>query len=109
MIFQRGTVQLQTLYVFFVIEVAPKRMHVLGTTAHPSQVWITQQARQFPWAFADERRHFTHLIGDNNGKYHPVFDVVCQSEAIKVVRTPLRLPRANAFADRWVRSVREEC
>jgi transposase InsO family protein len=53
-------------------------------------------------------RTFTHLIRDNDGKYSSAFDAIFETEGIEIVRTPVRAPRANAYAERWVRSVREE-
>jgi putative transposase len=103
------TIALQTLYVLFFIEVGTRRVHVMGTTPHPSQLWATQQARQLMWKLATEGRSFTHLIHDNDGKYSTSFDAVFESEGVEVVHTPFRAPRANAYAERWVRSVRDEC
>lgn len=103
------TIRLQTLYVLFFIELGTRRVHVAGITAHPSQTWVTQRARQLQWDFQEQECAFTHLIRDNDSKYGAAFDAVFASEGIEVVRTPFRAPRANAYAERWVRSVREEC
>jgi hypothetical protein len=103
------TIALQTLYVLFFIEVGTRRVHVMGSTPHPSQLWVSQQARQLMWKLEAEGRAFTHLIHDNDGKYSTGFDVVFKSQGIEVLHTPFRAPRANAYAERWVRSVREEC
>jgi putative transposase len=103
------TLVLQTLYVLFVIEIGTRRMPVMGTTPHPSQHWATQQARQLLWKLDAERQSFTHLSHDKDGKYCTSFDVIFESEGVEVVRTPSRAPRTNAYAERWVRSVREEC
>jgi putative transposase len=70
---------------------------------------VTQQARQLVWSLPEQKQNFTHLIRDNDGKYGAAFDAVLASEGIEVVHTPVRAPRANAYAERWVRSVREEC
>ncbi|MEP7285565.1 MAG: integrase core domain-containing protein [Chloroflexota bacterium] len=78
----------------------------MGTTPHPSQFWVTQQARQLMWKLEGKGRSFTHLIRDNDGKFSIGFNAVFESEGIEVVRTPFRAPRANAYARR---SVREEC
>jgi putative transposase len=79
----------------------------MGITPHPTHQWVTQQARHLMWK--TEKSTFTHLIRDNDGKYGASFDAVFASERIEVVRTPLQAPRANAYAERWVRSIREEC
>jgi transposase InsO family protein len=103
------TVRLQTLYVFFFIEVGTRRIHLADVTAHPTQAWVTQQARQLLWNLQEQQLRFTHLIRDNDGKYGAAFDAVFASEEVELVHTPVRAPRANAYAERWVRSVREEC
>lgn len=79
----------------------------MGISPHPMQQWVTQQVRHLIWK--TEGTPSTHLIRDNDGKYGISFDAVFKSERIEVVRTPFRAPRANAYAERWVRSVREEC
>jgi putative transposase len=101
------TIRLQTLYVFFFIELATRRVHIMGITPHPTQSWVSQQARHLMWK--TEETKFTHLIRDNDGKYGASFDAVFRSEGIEIVRSPFRAPRANAYAERWVRSIREEC
>jgi putative transposase len=93
----------------FFIEVGTRRVHLADVTGHPTQAWVTQQARQFVWNLPTQKQRFTHLIRDNDGKYGAAFDAVFASEGIEVVHTPVRAPRANAYAERWVRSVREEC
>jgi putative transposase len=103
------TISLQTLYVLFFIEVGTRRVHITGTTPHPSQLWVTRQARQLMWKLDDEGRSFSHLIRDNDGKYSLSFDVVFESQGVEAVRIPFRAPRVNAYAERWVHSVREEC
>jgi putative transposase len=103
------TVALQTLYVLFFIEVGTRRVQVVGTTPHTSQHWMTQQAQQLLWTLESEGHSFTHLIRDNDGKYSLAFDAIVESTGIEDVHTPFRAPRANAYTERWVRSVREEC
>ncbi len=95
------TLRLQTLYVFFFIEVGTRRVHIAGITAHPTQAWVTQQARQFLWHLEAETFPPTHLIRDNDGKYSTGFDAVFASEGIELVRTPFHAPPANAYAERW--------
>jgi transposase InsO family protein len=79
----------------------------MGITPHPTEQWVTQQARHLMWQ--TEKLTFTHLIRDNDCKYGASIDTVFMSEGIEIVRTPTRAPRANAYAERWVRSVCEEC
>lgn len=69
---------------------------------------MSQQARQIVWKLLTQQT-ITHVIRDNDGKYGTVFDAAFASEGIETVHTPIRAPRANAYAERWVRSVREEC
>ncbi len=103
------TLFLQTIYVLMFIEIGSRRVHFAGCTAHPDNAWITQQARQVMWAL-DEREPAIHfLIRDNDKKFSHAFDTVFRSKVIKVIPTPYRTPNANAFAERWIRSVREEC
>jgi hypothetical protein len=107
--FSVETIRLQTLYGFFFSEVGTRQVHIAGITSHPSQPWLTQPARQLFWDLGEQQRTFTHLIGDNDGQYSATFDAVFASGGVEMVRTPFRAPRANAYAERWVRSVREEC
>src|SRR5690606_12420313 len=97
-------IRLQTLYVFFFIEIGTRRVHLAGITAHPTQAWVSQQAHQIVWNLQTQQQTFTHVIRDNDGKYVAVFD----SEGIETVHTPIQAPQANAYAERWVRSVLAE-
>ena len=81
------TTRLQTLYVFFFIEVGTRRIHIADVTAHPTEAWLTQQTRQFIWNLQAQQQRFTHLIRDNNGKYSAAFDAIFASEGIEVVCT----------------------
>jgi transposase InsO family protein len=103
------TLGLQTLYVLFFIEIGSRRVHLAGCTSNPTSAWVTQQARQLCWQLDDQTPPLRFLIHDRDTKFPSTFDAVFQSEGIEVIRTPYRTPNANAFAERWVRSVREEC
>jgi putative transposase len=103
------TIWLKTIYVLFFIELGTRRIHLAGCTTNPEAIWVTQQARQLVWELKDDSRQLAFLIHDNDTKFTSSFDKVFSSEGIDVVHTPFRAPRANAFAERWVRSVREEC
>jgi putative transposase len=85
------------------------RIHVVGCTVRPTAIWVTQQARQLVWKLQEEGRAMRFLLHDRDMKFPAAFDVVFASEGIKGMLTPYRAPNANAYAERWVRSVREEC
>jgi len=100
---------LKTYYVLFFLEIGSKRVHLAGVTAHPDGHWVVQQARQYIWTIEEREEIFRCLIHDNEKKLTSVFDDVFQSKQIQVIHTPIEAPNANSFAERWVRSVREEC
>jgi putative transposase len=101
------TLRLQTLYVLFFIELSTRRVHVVSATASPDSAWVTQQARNL--AIEERLTGIRFLLHDRDAKFSGPFDGVFQTEGVRVVRTPIRAPRANAFAERFVRTVRSEC
>jgi putative transposase len=112
------TAWLRTLYALFFIELGSRRVRFAGCTAHPTGEWVTQQARQLIWTLHDEQNEqgkweetlpIRFLIHDRDAKFTSSFNAVFTAEGIEIVRTPYRAPRANAFAERWIRSAREEC
>jgi putative transposase len=103
------TLFLQTIYVFFFIEVGSRQAYFAGCTTNPSGTWVTQQARQLFWQVDDRAQPLRFLLHDRDSKFTASFDAIFASEQMKVIYTPYRAPNANAYAERWVRSVREEC
>ncbi len=108
-LFTVETLFLKTLYVFFFIELGTRRVHLAGVTANPDSGWVTQQARNLSWDFVDNEACFRFLIRDRDSRYTASFDEVFRSEGTQVICTLIRAPRAKAFAERWVRTVRTEC
>jgi putative transposase len=107
--FTVDTVTLRRYYVLFVIELERRVVHLLGVTANPNGPWVTQVARNFCTDLEIARCHFRFLVRDRDTKFTASFDAVLASIGIETIRTPVASPQANAFAERFVRTVRQEC
>jgi transposase InsO family protein len=107
--FTVDTVGMRRLYVLFFIELGSRRVHVSGCTANPSGVWVAQQARNLTWSLNERASPLRFLIHDRDSKLTDAFDQVFRTEGISIIRTPVKAPKANAFAERFVGTVRREC
>ncbi len=103
------TLWLGRLYVLFFLELGSRRVHFAGCNANPDGRWATQQARQLAWSFSERATPARFLIHDRDSKFSRAFDEVFRSEGVEIIRTPFRAPQANAFAERWVGTVRRDC
>ena len=100
---------LVTYYVLFVMHVATRRIHLAGVTPVPDARWMTQVARNLTMADLGFLVDHRYLIHDRDGKYCPAFDATLNDGGVTPVRLPPRSPNLNPHAERWVRSVKDEC
>jgi putative transposase len=103
------TVFLPRLYILVVIEHGRRRAHIAGTTAHPTGAWVAQQARNLLMDLGDQAEQLRFLVRDRDSKFTPAFDAVFTGADIRIIRTPVRAPRANAIAQRFSGTLRREC
>jgi hypothetical protein len=108
-LFHVDTVFAKRIYALFFIEHATRVVHIAGATANPTGAWVAQQARNLFVDLGEQAERAKFLVRDGDAKFTAVFDEVFTSLGARVIRTPIRAPRANAIAERWVGTVRREC
>jgi putative transposase len=102
------TVFLRRLYVLIVIEHGRRRVHIAGITSHPTGAWVSQQARNLLMDLGEQAEQFRFLIRDRDSKFTASFDAVFATADIRIIRSPVRAPQANAIAERWIGTLRRE-
>jgi putative transposase len=103
------TVGLTRLYVLFFIELDRRRVWLAGVTAHPDGAWVVQQARNMATEMGEGLGGFKFLIRDRDDKFVAGVDAVFAADGVRVIKTPVRAPRANSYSERWIRTARVEC
>ncbi|WUH89865.1 integrase core domain-containing protein [Streptomyces sp. NBC_00433] len=106
--FETVTLSGARLYVFVVIEHASRRIRILGATAHPTAVWVTQTAKNLVMDLEDADCRARFLIRDRDGKFPALFDTTLADAGIEVVLSGMRIPRMNSIMERWVQTCRRE-
>jgi putative transposase len=107
--FTVDTLWLQRLYVLFFIELHTRHVHLAGVTANPNGGWVAQQGRNLLLVLEERGRQLCYLLRDHDAKFSRAFDDVVRDHGAEILVTPVRAPRANAYAERWIRTVRAEC
>ena len=107
--FTVDTVWLRRLYVLFFMELDTRRVHLAGVTANPNGAWVAQQARNLLVVLGEGGRQVRFVLRDPDAKSCHSFDAVFRAEGVEVLVTPVKAPKPNAYAERWVQTVRAEC
>jgi putative transposase len=100
---------LHTAYCLFFMHLGSRRVYVCPATFHPNEQWMVQQARNVQMWLEDEKVEARFLLRDRDTKYAPRFDGCFRAAGVRIVRTPVQAPNANAYAEAWVGSLKREC
>ncbi len=106
--FTVDTATLRRYYVLFFIHIPTRQVFYAGTTANPTGAWTTQTARNLFLRHADQLKGSTALVRDRGSQFVDTFDEIFRTEGLKILKTPVRTPVANTFAERWIGSIRRE-
>jgi putative transposase len=107
--FHVDTILFKRLYVLFFVDLGRRRVWITGVTEHPNGAWVTQQARNVTADLEDAEVATKFLVRDRDTKYTSSFDAVFGAVGTRILKTPFRTPNANAYAERFVRTIRSEC
>jgi putative transposase len=107
--FHVDTVLLRRLYVLVFIHHDTRLLRIAGVTAKPATGWVTQQARNLSLELSEQATAIKFLIRDRDNKFTASFDAVFVADGIRIIRTPVRAPRANAVCERVIGTLRREC
>lgn len=106
--FTVDTATLRRYYVLFFIHIETRQVHFAGVTANPTGGWTTQAARNLFLCHADRLSGARALVRDRGSQFVDAFDEIFRTEVFKILKTPVRTPVANPFAERWIGSIRRE-
>jgi putative transposase len=107
--FTVDTMFLRRLYVLAFLSIGSRRIEYVAVTSKPDTAWMLQQARNLLMDLDDHNQQMQFLIHDRDAKFPRAFDAQLESENVKVIRTPVRAPNANAYMERWIGTIRREC
>jgi putative transposase len=103
------TVWLTRIYILFFVSLERRRVEFVASASNPDGRWVAQQARNLLMNLADRKQPFRFLLHDRDRKFSGAFDEIFRSDSVKIIRTPIRAPNANAYTERWVSILRREC